>query len=170
MLTILQKLTQGSTGIWETLRKFLSVDPNRSNGVPLKAYRNPPPGGLDPNDYDDPTTVPAADIADNPYWKRDVRRNYPRLSSVTQQDTVGLLTVGSAAKPSPKLLPGEEGQKQLVALKEDGQKGLSTYFAGQKGTAVLGEGGLPPMPVSTRNPQPKAQDYTLLEEQSYKDQ
>jgi hypothetical protein len=139
--------------------------------VPLKQYRNPPPGGLDPNDYDDPTTVPAADIADNPYWKRDVRRNYPKLSSVTQPETVGLLTMGSAANPSPKLLAGEEGQKQLVAVKEEGQKGLSAYFERQKGTAVLGQNGLPPMPVSSRSVPNTAQGYKLMDdaEQSYKD-
>jgi hypothetical protein len=162
-----QKLTQGSTGVWETVRKLLSVDPNRSNGIPLKSFRNPPPASLDPNAYDDPTTIPAADIADNPYWKRDVRRNYPKLSTVTQADTVGLLTVGSAANPSPKLLAGEEGQKQLVTVQEAGKKGLSAYFDGQKGAAVLGQGGLPPLPPSTRSPQIKATDYDLLEDQSY---
>ncbi len=101
-----------------------------------------------------------------------MRRNYPKLSSVTQTDTVGLLTMGSAAKPSPKLLAGEEGQKQLVAVKEEGQKGLSAYFESEKGAAVLSEGGLPPMPVSTRSGAPKARDYKLIDEseQSYKDQ
>jgi hypothetical protein len=99
-----------------------------------------------------------------------VRRNYPKLSSVTQSDTVGLLSMGSAAKPSPKLLAGEEGMKQLVAVKEEGSKGLSAYFDGQKGTAVLGEGGLPPMPVSTsRSGKLGAQGYNLHEEQAYKD-
>lgn len=98
-----------------------------------------------------------------------MRRNYPKLSSVTQTDTVGLLTMGSAAKLSPKLLAGEEGQKQLVAVQEEGQKGLSAYFESEKGAAVLGEGGLPPMPVSTRNAAIKARDYKLIDEseQSY---
>lgn len=90
--------------------------------------------------------MPAADIADNPYWKRDMRRNYPKLSSVTQGDVVGLLTVGSAASPSPNLLAGEEGNKQLVAVKQEGEKGLSAYFESEKGTAVLAENGLPPLP------------------------
>jgi hypothetical protein len=99
-----------------------------------------------------------------------VRRNYPKLSTVTQRDTVGLLTMGSAAKPSPKLLPGEEGQKQLVAAKEEGRRGLSTYFESERGAAVLGEGGLPPMPVAVRSAQAAAQDYKIREEQSYKDE
>ena len=62
-------------------------------------FRNPPPGAQDPNAYDDPVTLPAADLADNPYWRRDVRRRYPRLSTVTQADVVGLLEVGSKVNP-----------------------------------------------------------------------
>lgn len=120
---------------------------------------------MDPKSYDDPVTVPAGDIADNPYWRRDTRRSYPKLSAVSQADVVGLLTVGSAANPSPKLLTGEEGTKQLVVAKEEGAKGLATYFEKEKGTAVLGEGGMPPLPVAYRNPD--ATKYKLLEEQAY---
>ena len=116
--------------------------------MPVKHFRNPPPGGLDPKLYDEAVTIPAADIADNPYWRRDVRRAYPKLSTVTQRDAVGLLTMGSAANPSPKLLAGEEGQKQLVAVQQEGERGLATYFESEKATAVLGENGLPPMPVT----------------------
>lgn len=36
-------------------------------------------------------------IYDNPYYKRDTRRNYPRVAVYTQQD-VALLLEGSAAK------------------------------------------------------------------------
>ena len=131
----------------------------------MKQYRNPPPGGLDPKAYDDPVTIPAGDIADNPYWRRDTRRSYPKLSAVTQGDAVALLTVGNAANPSPKLLTGEEGTKQLVTVKEEGEKGLATYFEKEKGTAVLGEGGMPPMPVAYRNPD--ATKYNLKHEQAY---
>lgn len=33
----------------------------------------------------------ASDPADNPYWKRDVRRAYPRLSVVTQEELATFL-------------------------------------------------------------------------------
>jgi hypothetical protein len=85
--------------------------------------------------------VPAGDIAENPYWKRDVRRSYPKLSVVRQPDVVALLSVGSAAKPKEdKLQIGEAGKKQLVALKEEGEKGLSAFFEKEKSMAqgVLG--------------------------------
>jgi len=165
VLSISKKYTQGSTGIWETIRKLFAVDPNRSNGVPVKHFRNPTPGGLDPRTYDEATTVPAADIADNPYWKRDMRRSYPKLSTITQSDAVGLLTVGSAANPSPKLLAGEEGNKQLVAVKQEGQKGLSAYFESEKAASVLAEDGQPPMPVSFGKS--NLVKYQVAEEQSY---
>ncbi|RYC63499.1 NADH dehydrogenase/NADH:ubiquinone reductase (H(+)-translocating) [Xylaria longipes] len=78
-----QKQTLESTGIWALVRRVFAVDPNRSSGVPLNPFfRNPTPGALDPLTYDDPVTLPAGDIADNPYWKRDARRSYPKLSFV----------------------------------------------------------------------------------------
>lgn len=136
-------------------------------------FRNPPPGGNDPLLYDDPVTVPAADIAENPYWKRDIRRSYPKLSVVNQSDVVGLLTVGSAAQPKDDVLKlGEAGSKQLVEVKEEGSRGLSTYFQSQKDKglsawkAVAGPDGLPPTP-SSMHLKGKAYKLTEPEEQTY---
>ena len=67
--------------------------------------------------------MPAGDIAENPYWKRDVRRSYPKLSVVKQPDVVGLLTVGSAAAPKDTLQIGDAGNKQMGTVKEEGEKG-----------------------------------------------
>ena len=103
-----------------------------------------------------------------------MRRAYPNSSYVTQGDAVGLLTLGSAANPSPKLLAGEEGAKQLVAVKEEGHKGLSVLFESDKGLGakVLAEnGGLPPMPVQTRSRGTiGAEKYELNGTQSYDNQ
>ena len=126
-------------------------------------FRNPPPGGNDPKGYDDATTVPAADIAGNPYWQRDVRRSYPKRSVINQSDVVGLLSVGSAAAPKEEVLQiGDAGKKQLVEVKEEGERGLSTFF--EKDTkalaGVLGPDGLPPLPASLH---PTKKQYTVLE-------
>lgn len=132
-------------------------------------FRNPPPGGNDPLAYDDVVTSPAGDIAENPYWKRDVRRSYPKLSVVTQSDVVGLLTVGSAAAPKEDVLKiGDAGKTQLVEVKEEGEKGLSAYFEKNKGVfaGVLGKDGLPPTP-SSRHPQGKRYQLVEPEEQTY---
>lgn len=137
------------------MRRILSIDPNRSTGVPLNPqFRLPTPGALPPLSYDDPVTVPAADLADNPYWKRDVRRNYPRQSVVSQADSAGLLTVGSQAAPKENALQaGEAGEKQLVSLKQEGEeRGLAATFAKDKSAikGVLGPDGLPPLPAKIK--------------------
>lgn len=166
---VLQKYTVQSTGIWERVRRILSLDPNRSTGIPLNAqFRLPTPGSVPPLSYDDPVTVPAGDIADNPYWKRDMRRNYPKLSTVSQADAVGLLTVGSKAAPKEDVLQiGEAGEKQLVAVKEAGEeRGLAALFEKNKKSiqGVLGANGLPPSPCNLNNATTK---YEIDEEQSY---
>ncbi|KAJ4396428.1 hypothetical protein N0V93_000647 [Gnomoniopsis smithogilvyi] len=169
-----QKQTLQSVGIWERIRRSLAIDPNRSNGVPLNPYfRWPTPGGNDPMLYDDPVTVPAGDIADNPYWKRDTRRNYPRLSVVNQSEAVALLTVGNAAKPKVELI-GEEGSKALVAAEAEGEeKGLAKVFE-EKGIDVAKEllvDGLPPLPSgqSLKTGQWAVHPWELNKDQSYPD-
>lgn len=154
----------------------MAVDPNRSSGVPLNSqYRLPTPGSNPPLAYDDPVTLPAGDIADNPYWKRDARRNYPRLSTVTQADAVSLLTVGSEAAPKDDVLQlGEAGTKQIVSVKEEAEeRGLAGFFEkNQTGVAsVLGANGLPPTPTNLNTIAKETQSkYDLSEEQAYPEQ
>ncbi|KAJ5483640.1 hypothetical protein N7530_002886 [Penicillium desertorum] len=151
-ISINQKYSVQSTGIWERIRRLLAIAPERSTGVPLNAqYRLPTPGSVPPLAYDDPVTLPAGDIADNPYWKRDVRRSYPQLSTVRQADAVSLLTVGSQAAPKDDVLKiGQAGEQQLVAVKEQGEeRGLAALFEQDKKSVqgVLGANGLPPQPL-----------------------
>ncbi|OQE21114.1 hypothetical protein PENSTE_c012G00623 [Penicillium steckii] len=176
VVPIAQKYTLESTGIWDWVRRKLAVDPNRSSGVPLNSqYRLPTPGSNPPLAYDDPVTLPAGDIADNPYWKRDARRNYPRLSTVTQADAVSLLTVGSEAAPKDDVLQlGEAGTKQIVSVKEEAEeRGLAGFFEkNQTGVAsVLGANGLPPTPTNLNTIAKETQSkYDLSEEQAYPEQ
>ena len=169
-----QKFTVQPSGIWARVSDWFQIDSRRSTGVPLNPiYRNPPPGGNDPKDYDDPVTIPAGDIAENPYWKRDVRRRYPRLSVVNQGDAVGLLTVGSQSNPKEDVLGiGDAGAKQLVAVQEEGQKGgLPAFFEKDKRNmdAVLGADKLPPMPLNLGQNM-SGKQYELLDEQSYENE
>lgn len=167
---VVQKYTVQPVGIWARINRWFAIDPNRSTGIPLNPqFRNPPPGALDPRTYDDPVTIPAADLADNPYWKRDVRKRYPQLSAVTQADVVGLLTVGSQSSPKQELI-GDAGQKQLVAAKEEGEKGLAAFFEKGKNVSanVLGPDGLPPLPGGLNVTKDGKKDYELLQDQTYK--
>ena len=113
-------------------------------------YRNPPPGSNPPEAYDDPVSVPAGDIAENAYYKRDIRRSYPRLSVVKQADIVGLLSLGSKASPKENVLQiGDAGTKQLMQVKQEGeQTGLAAFFEKNKNVAagIFGPDGLPPFP------------------------
>jgi hypothetical protein len=172
-----QKHTLESVGIWARIRRTLAIDPNRSTGVPLNPYyRNPAPGSNDPNAYDDPVTIPAGDIADNPYWKRDARRAYPRLSVIGQADQVALLGVGSAAAPRVELI-GEAGNKALVAAEEEGKNtGLAAYLekkGADVGKLVLREDGLPPLPsghsLAESGEKWGVYQYEIEEVQSYGD-
>lgn len=133
-------------------------------------FRYPAPGSVDPATYDDPVTLPAADLAENPYWKRDVRRRYPKLSVVKQADVVALLSVGSKESPKQELI-GEAGTKQLVAAQQEGEKGLAAFFAEKKdaGVSVLGPDGLPPLPSGSAESAWGVKKYELLQEQSYGD-
>jgi hypothetical protein len=134
-------------------------------------FRNPPPGSNEPFSFVDPVTIPAGDIADNPYWKRDARRSYPVLSFVTQGDVVGLLEVGSKSSPKKELI-GEAGSNALVEVKKEGEMGLSSYLkkSGKEGTlAVLGKDGLPPLP-SGLSLKAGADKYHLTAENAYPEQ
>ncbi|KAL4870617.1 hypothetical protein BDV12DRAFT_165482 [Aspergillus spectabilis] len=168
VVSINNKYTVQSTGLWERLRRLLAVDPDRSTGVPLNSqFRLPTPGALPPLSYDDPVTLPAGDIADNPYWKRDVRRNYPKTSMVNQADVVGLLTVGSQAAPKEEVLQiGQAGEKQLVSVKQEGEeRGLAGLFQKDKNgvKGVLGPNGLPPTPCNLNS----ASKYHLGHDHGY---
>ncbi|KAA8644863.1 hypothetical protein EYZ11_007126 [Aspergillus tanneri] len=171
VVSVHKKYTLQSTGVWERIRRLLSIDPNRSTGVPLNAqYRLPAPGALPPLSYEDPVTVPAGDIADNPYWKRDVRRSYPRLSTVNQAHAVGLLTVGSRATPKGDVLQsGDAGEKQIVSVKQQGEeRGLAGLFDKDSRTirSILGVNGLPPTPCNLNS---SASRYRLGHDHGYPD-
>ncbi|KAH6986149.1 hypothetical protein BKA56DRAFT_579899 [Ilyonectria sp. MPI-CAGE-AT-0026] len=151
VVSLAKKHTLQSAGIWEVVRRFLTLDPNRSNGVPLNPhFRYPAPGANDPLEYNDPVTIPAGDIADNAYWKRDHRRAYPQLSVVDQAQFASLLSVGSAAAPKVDLI-GEAGEQALVAAKQDAETGLAKALekAPKDVTKDVFVDGLPPLPSGT---------------------
>lgn len=108
--------------------------------------------------------MPAGDIALNPYFKRDTRRSYPRLSVVNQADVVGLLSVGSKATPKEDVLQiGEAGAKQLVQVKQEGEeRGLAALFEKDRKSVanLLGPSGMPPLPMAL-GPKQEAKQYVM---------
>ncbi|KAI8989562.1 hypothetical protein BDB01DRAFT_895370 [Pilobolus umbonatus] len=93
------------------VKKFLTVNPVSTDGMPIVGkFRTPAPGSR-PEKYVYPKSK-ASNISNNYYFQRDTRRNYPRLAVYTQQDVAGLLE-GSVKASLPK-----EGVEQAVAAVE----------------------------------------------------
>jgi len=91
-------------GFWKKFRDNVVVNPEISSGLPLPAINRMPPPGSRPEHAATPATK-ASDPAQNPYWKRDVRRAYPQLSVVSQSDLARFLL--QAPEQPPK--EGAEG-------------------------------------------------------------
>lgn len=140
-----------SKGIWEKLRQLLVLVPNRSTGNPIVAlYRNPSTGSRkEALTYKDPATLPTNDIAGNPYYARDHRRNYPQIAYYDQSLTAGLLKLGSVS--NPRIADGKAGTAALTAV-EQGQEKLTSVLAESPKDVILGEvlekNGQPPLPPS----------------------
>ena len=141
-----QKYTVVSRGIWKWIRDKLSIAPNRSSGNPIpQMYRMPAPGSQPSNSLDrHGRTYPAADIANNPYHKRDYRRNYPQTAVFNQSSLAGLLLYGN--QEQPKIGKGDEGAKQLATVANNEVNLVDVLKSQDISTAVL-ENGLSPMPA-----------------------
>lgn len=135
-----KKYTSRPIGIWEKVRQLLVLVPERSSGNPLVQYfRAIPPGARiqDAKNYKDPVTIPAGDIKGNPYYKRDYRRNYPRLQAFDQTKISGLLSLGSAEKP--RLSIGDKGTKELATYSAGNAVSLSSTLNRIDQSVVRGE-------------------------------
>lgn len=145
---VFKKYTATSKGIWEKLRQWLVMVPNRSTGNPVVPFFRIPSPGSRPEaaHYTDPVTIPSGDIAGNPYFKRDHRRNYPQIAHYSQSQIAGLLAYGSVANPR---IPDGQAGEQALAKVESGELSLvdavnkapNDVLKGQ----ILDKNGLPPM-------------------------
>lgn len=111
---VFKKYTTGSNGIWETLRQWLTLVPNRSSGNPYVPFYRVPAPTSEPHKYKDSSarTIPSSDIVENAFSARDTRRNYPRVSTFNQHRVGALLKLGN--QTNSKLTKGDEGIKQLA--------------------------------------------------------
>ena len=102
-----------------------------------------------PEEYIEPLTAPAADLAENPYWKRDTRRDYPRTLVYSQPYIAGLLSYGNAA--APRIAAGDTGTKALAEVTSGKLELTSVLESTDVGKLVLQRnGGLPPLPGTGR--------------------
>ncbi|KAH7923727.1 NUZM, NADH-ubiquinone oxidoreductase 21.3 kDa subunit [Leucogyrophana mollusca] len=103
-------------GFWKKFRDAVVVNPEISSGIPIAGINRWPQPASRPEKYSTPATK-ASDPAQNPYWKRDVRRAYPQLSVVTQPDLSSLLIQHSEAKAIPAPSEGKEGEQSSLPAK-----------------------------------------------------
>ncbi|KAG5342970.1 NADH-ubiquinone oxidoreductase 21.3 kDa subunit [Termitomyces sp. T112] len=131
-------------GFWKKFRDAVVVNPEISSGLPIAGLNRRPPPGSRSERYNTPATK-ASDPAQNPYWKRDVRRAYPQLSVITQEELSSLLIEHST--PQPVTAPGEAKSDVPVASKAivDLSEAIASITTAQK---VYSESRLPPsLPV-----------------------
>ncbi|KAG0175152.1 hypothetical protein DFQ28_010923 [Apophysomyces sp. BC1034] len=98
---------------WAWVKKYFSVNPLSTDGMPVVGKFRTPAVGSRPEKYKYPKSE-ASNISGNYYYQRDVRRNYPRIAVYTQQDVAGLIEDGSV-KAS---LPSAESADQASAPAE----------------------------------------------------
>ncbi|KAG0370998.1 hypothetical protein BC939DRAFT_318113 [Gamsiella multidivaricata] len=124
------------SAFWNSVRKALTVNPKVSTGMPdAKEFRFIAPGGQPkPHVPKDPL---ASDIAQNPYYGRDVRRNYPRLAVYSQEEVAGLI----AAKEALAIGSGES------ALAKTGENISLTEVLQNAKSPLYTPTNLPPTPV-----------------------
>ncbi|KAG4305067.1 hypothetical protein PORY_001237 [Pneumocystis oryctolagi] len=132
------KLTaENKTGFWYWLRKWLVIDPNRSSGLTLNnQFRKPAPGTPD-KVYTAPSNLPASDIAENPYWKRDTRRNYPRLGVITQSTLAERLLLGRPLETTQEPVAPVATPSLSAALQSAALPTVQTMVLTKEGTAPL---------------------------------
>ncbi|CDS08958.1 hypothetical protein LRAMOSA10318 [Lichtheimia ramosa] len=89
---------------WAWVKKYFSVNPLSTDGMPVVGKFRTPAVGSRPEKYVYPKSE-ASNLSNNYYFQRDVRRNYPRLAVYSQDKVAGLLE-GASTKAST----GAEGQ------------------------------------------------------------
>ncbi|KAF9792903.1 NADH dehydrogenase 21 kDa subunit [Thelephora terrestris] len=89
-------------GFWKKFRDATVVNPEISSGLPIPSLNRYPQPASRPEHYSTPATK-ASDPAQNPYWKRDVRRAFPKLSVVTQTELSAFLL---QTPEEPAQIPG----------------------------------------------------------------
>ncbi|KAG8804533.1 hypothetical protein FRC17_005941 [Serendipita sp. 399] len=139
-------------GFWKKFRDVVVVNPEISSGLPLPDKHRYPQPGSRPELYSTPATK-ASDVAQNPYWKRDVRRQYPRLSVITQSDYSQILLASPQAQSIAAPNASAEGTTETsVSTPASTTKAVATLSELLKeintSQSAFSESNLPPTPTN----------------------
>ncbi|CAM0136669.1 hypothetical protein VKS41_003476 [Umbelopsis sp. WA50703] len=128
-----------NTKHWAWVKKLFSVNPQSTNGMPATGVFRTPAVGSRPEKYVAPKTE-ASNVANNYYFQRDTRRNFPRLAVYTQQDVAGLLT---GATVDPSLPPAGADSQPVTPATVTETKSLTEVLGS---TSLYSKGQMPPTP------------------------
>ncbi|KAG0347055.1 hypothetical protein BG004_000221 [Podila humilis] len=144
------------SAFWNTVRKALTVNPKVSSGMPdASVFRAVAPGGQ-PKTFV-PMDPLANDIAQNPYYGRDFRRNYPRLAVYSQEEVAGLI----AAKEALAIGSGE------AAIAKTGENVSLTEVIKSAKSPLYTPSNLPPVPVIKNFKWVKSADQPPVDQGTY---
>lgn len=118
---------------WDKVRKALVVNPESSSGVPLVPENRWPQPGSRPEKF----TVPASrasDVAFNPYYLRDARRNYPRTAYLSQEQLSTILLVQGGINALPPPASSQTNSKALATKRTTAPSLASLYQSTSTGT------------------------------------
>ncbi|KAF8234050.1 NUZM, NADH-ubiquinone oxidoreductase 21.3 kDa subunit [Tricholoma matsutake] len=142
-------------GFWKKFRDAVVINPEISTGLPLATINRRPQPASRPEKYSTPATK-ASDPAQNPYWKRDIRRAYPQLSVITQAELSSLLIEHSGTQTIPQPSQSKENASDISATLQgtvDLTEAIASITTAQK---VYSESKLPPtIPVPHKHWTPK---------------
>ncbi|EMR09150.1 hypothetical protein PNEG_02492 [Pneumocystis murina B123] len=145
---------------WNWLRRLLVIDPERSSGITYNnQYRKPAPGSPE-RLYARPLNLPASDISENSYWKRDMRRNYPRPGIITQPILAKLFVLGSVENPKISEPSETEAQTTTPAITQSLSTILYNAEPSEIRKFVLTDKGIAPHPGNSYH-------WTLDEKNGY---
>ncbi|KAF8507468.1 NADH dehydrogenase 21 kDa subunit [Hysterangium stoloniferum] len=141
-------------GFWKKFRDAIVVNPEISSGLPIVTlHRNPQPGSR-PELYATPATK-ASDPAQNPYWKRDVRRAYPRRSVITQAQLSQFLLqspdvqgLSSLASPESKLVENTADSTAVTATSTSSDLSKALELLATAGKTIYSDTSSIPTPAS----------------------
>ncbi|EIM20333.1 21 kDa subunit of NADH dehydrogenase [Wallemia mellicola] len=143
------KYHQEPKGIWMKAKQWLAVNPEISSGlINHHQFRKIPPGSR-PEKYVQPISK-SSDIAENPYFKRDVRRAFPKTSHVSQNELAQLLISNPDFKALPN--PAEAQTKALAQVKDSPETLDLAQVLDVLPAAQSPYTGLPPTPPFRPNP------------------
>ncbi|GAA6055297.1 hypothetical protein JCM3770_004826 [Rhodotorula araucariae] len=130
------------TPLWTKIRRAIVVNPDSSSGNPLPRLNRQPEPASRPEKFSVPSSK-ASDVAENPYYKRDFRRMYPKTEVVTQDELARLLIAQGGFEALPPV-SAAEGDKTTALTADSPAPSLASLYSTP--SSVAASGFRPPKP------------------------